>query len=242
MCNFWADVPFATKATTKDNYLSTSGRVDKNIIYSHCIQDLIDVEEEMQWSSNVSVERMNREFALGFIVKLAMFRAGYSMQADGTMARSTQTGDEYSVTYLDENGNVQTAVAADDYYKVTKAYALKLISLRDRALNTNFKEIFDNEINSCNPPTGDVLFEMGFVPNSGGDIGWCHGLSVVSSTKGSGTTYTNLTPMYACSFDPQDQRLPVTCVNYRWLYDNKHSACAAHFALAAFFSCAGLSH
>ena len=227
MCNFWADVPFATKATTKDNYLSTGGRVDKNIIYSHCIQDLIDVEEEMQWSSNVSVERMNREFALGFIVKLAMFRAGYSMQADGTMARSTQTGDEYSVTYLDENGNVQTAVAADDYYKVAKAYALKLISLRDRALNTNFKEIFDNEINSCNPPTGDVLFEMGFVPNSGGDIGWCHGLSVVSSTKGSGTTYTNLTPMYACSFDPQDQRLPVTCVNYRWLYDNKQGACDA---------------
>ena len=227
MCNFWADVPFATKATTKDNYLNTGGRVDKNIIYSHCIQDLIDVEEEMQWSSTISVERMNREFALGFIVKLAMFRAGYSMQADGTMARSTQTGDEYSVTYLDENGNAQTAVAADDYYKVAKAYALKLISLRDRALNTNFKEIFDNEINSCNPPTGDVLFEMGFVPNSGGDIGWCHGLSVVSSTKGSGTTYTNLTPMYACSFDPQDQRLPVTCVNYRWLYDNKQGACDA---------------
>ena len=227
MCNFWADVPFATKATTKDNYQDTGGRVDKNIIYSHCIQDLIDVEEEMQWSSNVSVERMNREFALGFIVKLAMFRAGYSMQANGTMARSTQTGDEYSVIYTDENGDVQTAVAADDYYKVAKAYALKLISLRDRALNTNFKQIFDNEINSCNPANGDVLFEMGFVPNSGGDIGWCHGLSVVSSTKGAGTTYTNLTPSYACSFDPQDQRLPVTCVNYRWLYDNKQGACDA---------------
>ena len=227
MCNFWADVPFATKATTKDNYQDTGGRVDKNIIYSHCIQDLIDVEEEMQWSSNVSVERMNREFALGFIVKLAMFRAGYSMQANGTMARSTQTGDEYSVIYTDENGDVQTAVAADDYYKVAKAYALKLISLRDRALNTNFKQIFDNDINSCNPANGDVLFEMGFVPNSGGDIGWCHGLSVVSSTKGAGTTYTNLTPSYACSFDPQDQRLPVTCVNYRWLYDNKQGACDA---------------
>ena len=224
MCNFWADVPFATKATTKDNYETTGGRVDKNIIYTHLISDLINIEGEMQWSSNTTVERMNREFALGFIVKLAMFRAGYSMQENGTMARSSQTSEEYTLTYTDENGNEATATTADDYYKVAKAYALKLISLKDRQLNPNFKEIFDNEINGCNPSNSDILFEMGFVPNSGGDIGWCHGLSVVAGSKGKGTTYTNLTPSYACSFDPQDQRLPVTCANYRWLTDDKQAA------------------
>lgn len=224
MCNFWADVPFATEPTTKENYTQAGGRVDKNIIYTHLIQDLINVEEEMQWASAITVERMNREFALGFIVKLAMFRAGYSMQADGTMARCSQTGEEYTLKYVDENGSEQTATSADDYYKVAKAYAMKLIKLKDRSLNTNFKEIFDNEINGCNPADGDVLFEMGFVPNSGGDIGWCHGLSVVASSKGAGTTYANLTPSYACSFNAQDQRLPVTCVNYRWLNDNKQAA------------------
>ena len=224
MCNFWADVPFATEPTTKENYSQAGGRVDKNIIYTHLIQDLINVEEEMQWASAITVERMNREFALGFIVKLAMFRAGYSMQADGTMARCSQTGEEYAVKYVDENGTEQTATSADDYYKVAKAYAMKLIKLKDRVLNTNFKEVFDNEINGCNPSDGDVLFEMGFVPNSGGDIGWCHGLSVVASSKGAGTTYANLTPSYACSFNEQDQRLPVTCANFRWLNDNKQAA------------------
>lgn len=224
MCNFWADVPFATEPTTKENYSQAGGRVDKNIIYTHLIQDLINVEEEMQWASAITVERMNREFALGFIVKLAMFRAGYSMQADGTMARSSQTGEEYAVKYVDEKGTEQTATSADDYYKVAKAYAMKLIKLKDRVLNTNFKEVFDNEINGCNPSDGDVLFEMGFVPNSGGDIGWCHGLSVVASSKGAGTTYANLTPSYACSFNEQDQRLPVTCANFRWLNDNKQAA------------------
>ena len=103
MCNFWADVPFATEPTTKENYSQAGGRVDKNIIYTHLIQDLINVEEEMQWASAITVERMNREFALGFIVKLAMFRAGYSMQADGTMARCSQTGEEYTLKYVDEN-------------------------------------------------------------------------------------------------------------------------------------------
>lgn len=223
MCNFWGDIPFSTEPTTKDNYQDASGRVDKNIIYTHCIQDLINVESEMMWANNMTVERMNREFALGFIVKLAMFRAGYSMQEDGTMARSSQTGEKYTVNYVDENGNEATATAADDYYKVAKAYALKLINLKDRTLNPDFKEIFDNEINGCNPADGDVLFEMGFTPNSGGDIGWCHGLSVVASSKGAGTTYTNLTPYLACSYDPQDQRLPVSCANYRWLNDNKQA-------------------
>ena len=223
MCNFWADVPFATTPTT-NNDMHNDPRTDKNIIYTRLIQDLIDHESEMKWSSETTVERMSRDFALGFIVKLSMFRAGYSMQADGTMARSSQTGEEYTVNYVDENGNAATATSADDYYKVAKAYALKLINLRPHTLLPKFKEIFDNEINSCNPADADVLFEMGFVPNSGGDIGWCHGLSVVASTKGAGTTYTNLTPYYACSFDPEDQRLPVTCTNYRYLYDNRQAA------------------
>ncbi|MBR4388404.1 MAG: RagB/SusD family nutrient uptake outer membrane protein [Prevotella sp.] len=223
MCNFWADVPFATTPTT-NNDMHNDPRTDKNIIYTHMIQDLIDHEAEMKWSSEVTVERMNRDFALGFIVKLAMFRAGYSMQADGSMSRCNGTGEEYTVHYVDENGNAATASSADDYYKVAKAYALKLINLKPHTLLAKYKEIFDNEINGCNPADGDVLFEMGFVPNSGGDIGWCHGLSVVASTKGAGTTYTNLMPSYACSFDPDDQRLPVTCVNYRYLYDDKQAA------------------
>ncbi len=223
MCNFWGDVPFATTPTTATD-MHNDPRTDKNIIYTHCIQDLINVEEQMMWSDKITVEYMNREFALGFIAKLAMFRAGYSMQADGTMARCNETGEEYTVTYKDENGVEQTASTADDYYKVAKAYALKLINLKPRALNPNFKEIFDNEINGCNPSTSDVLYEVAFVPNSGGDIGWCHGLSVVDSSRGAGTTYTNLTVPYVASFDQEDQRLNVTCANYRWLYDNKQAA------------------
>lgn len=223
MCNFWGDVPFATTPTSNSD-MHNDPRTDKNIIYTHLIQDLINYEGEMQWSEKATVEHMNREFALGFIAKLAMFRAGYSMQKDGTMARSNGTGDEYTVNYIDENGNAATATSADDYYKVAQAFAKKLISLKDRQLNSNFKQIFDNEINGCNPANGDVLFELGYVPNSGGDIGWCLGLTVENSSKGSGKSYTNLTPSYACSFNSQDQRLPVTCASYKYIYDNKENA------------------
>lgn len=221
MCNFWGDVPFSKTPTTKDD-MHNDPRTDKNIIYSSCIQDLINVEGEMKKASEVSVEYMNHDFALGFITKLAMFRAGYSMQADGTMKRSSETSEEYQVKYIDKNGNEAVASSADDYYHVAIAYGEKLINEGTHHLGDNFKEMFDNEINDCNPGNGDVLYEVGFVPNSGGDIGWCHGLSAEGS-KGSGKTYTNLTGYYACSFDKEDQRLPVTCASYTWLSDNKQA-------------------
>lgn len=159
LCNFWADVPFATEPTTHDNR-NDGGRVDKNIIYSYLIQDLINCEEGMQWGEKISTEYMNREFALGFIAKLAMFRAGYSMQADGTMDRCRISDQIEPVVYKDENGVEKTAQSNDDFYAVAQAYARKLINLKGRALSTNYKGIFDAQINDCSAANGDVLYEV----------------------------------------------------------------------------------
>ena len=218
-CNFWGDVPFATTPTSKDD-MHNDPRTDKNIIYSHLIQDLIKVYPEMQTAKDVTVERMNKDFALGMIMRLAMFRAGYSMQADGTMKLCQGTSAEYQVTYTDINGNSVTATTPDDYYKLAINYGKVLEAETSHSLSANFKSIFDNEINGCNPGDGDVLFEMGFTPNSGGDIGWCHGLTVDGGSRGAGKSYTNLTPYYACSFDKDDQRRDITCANYKYITDN----------------------
>lgn len=223
LCNFWGDVPFATEPTSSEN-LNDGGRVDKNKIYSYLIQDLINCEEGMQWADKITTEYMNREFALGFIVKLAMFRAGYSMQEDGTMDRCRISNEIDPVTYKDENGVEKTAQSNDDFYYVAQAYARKLINLKGRALSTDFKGIFDAQINGFSAADGDVLYEVAYIKNSGGDIGWCHGLSVVKGTWGSGTTYTNMAAPYAVSFDPEDQRFPVTCAMYRWDDDNIQTA------------------
>ena len=223
LCNFWGDVPFATEPTTAQNR-NDGGRVDKNKIYSFLIQDLINCEEGMMWSDKITTEYMNREFALGFIAKLAMFRAGYSMQKDGTMDRCRISDEIEPVVYTDENGAQQTAVTNDDFYKVAQAYARKLVKLKDRPLSTDYKGIFDAEINGASAAGGDVLYEVAYIENSGGDIGWCFGLSVAKSSKGAGTTYTNLAAPYALSFDPEDQRFPVTCAMYRWDDDNIQTA------------------
>lgn len=225
LCNFWGDVPFATQAT-KYGVDSNTPRVDKNIIYSHIIQDLINVEEQMKWAEQMEngPERMNREFALGFISKLALFRAGYSMQKDGSMKRCQIDGQIDPVNYTDENGTAQTAATSDDFYKVARAYAKKLMKLKDRALPTDFGKIFKDQVTGSSQTNSDVLFEMGFVRNGGGDVGWCIGANVYASSKGAGKTYTYLSPKYATSFDTEDQRWSVTCEPFHWLGDNLQNA------------------
>lgn len=225
LCNFWGDVPFATMPSNHEEF-NNKPRTDKNIIYSHLIQDIINVEEGMMWAEKLTngTELMNREFAIGFIAKLALFRAGYSMQEDGTMSRCRIDNEIEPVIYKDENGEEKIAVSSDDFYQLCRAYCRKLIKLKDRTLPTDFKKIFYTQINGASPANDDVLFEMGFVQNGGGDVGWCIGLSVVGGSKGAGTTYTNMAPSYACSFDKEDQRLPATCAPYRYLTESTQNA------------------
>jgi starch-binding outer membrane protein, SusD/RagB family len=190
LCNYWGDVPLALKASTADMDLNTP-RVDKNSIYTILIQDLIDHEADMKWASDLTIERMNRDFALGLIARLALFRAGYSMQEDGTMARK----DDYL-----------------DYYQIAKTYCQKLISLKDRELNSSFEQIFLNECQLTLPEADDdVLFEVAYVANNGGDVGWCIGIPVESGEYGIGSTYVHFPLSYYYSFDQADLRLPVTC-------------------------------
>jgi hypothetical protein len=232
LVNFWGDVPFATTPSKYDTENNTP-RVDKNIIYSHLIQDLVNVEGTMMWAERVQdgAERMNREFAIGFIARLALFRAGYSMQEDGTMSRCRIDDQIDPVTYTDENGVEKTAQTSDDFYQVAQAYCRKLIKLKDRALPADFKNIFDTQINSANKPNGDVLFEMGFIQNGGGDVGWCIGIPVTGGSKGTTTMYTFMAPAYATSFDKEDQRLNVTCAPISYMSEGVQNAKGA-FAIA----------
>ena len=148
----------------------------------------------MQWAEKIAngTERMNREFALGFIAKLSLFRAGYSMQADGTMKRCQIDSEITPVTYTDINGAQQTAQTSDDFYKVAKNYCEKLINLKDRALPTDFAKIFKDQINGASNANDDVLFEMGFTKGGGGDVAWCIGANVYGGSAGAGKTYTYL--------------------------------------------------
>ncbi|MGQ1889177.1 RagB/SusD family nutrient uptake outer membrane protein [Thermophagus sp. OGC60D27] len=226
LCNFWGDVPYFTEAAKAGMQLDVP-KTDKNIIYSGCIQDLVNCEEDMYFADEYSdgIERMNREFAMGMIARLALFRAGFGMTKEGVMKRADDYldvagNDSLAVTYTDMNGTVKTARTYKEYYQLAADYCKKLIALKDRELNPDFETIFKNQSTFKKPVNDDVLYEVAFLAANGGDVGWCIGTVVNSSSKGTTTIQVNLTPTYYFSFDDQDKRRDVTVSKIYYQDDN----------------------
>ena len=168
--NFWADVPYKTTGTKAGDefYLP---RKDRDSILTFCIKDLVDIEPDMQWADQLpgGIERINREYVIGMISRLALTRAGYSMRVDGTMQRKSDFAD---------------------YYKIARDYSKKLMTLKDRPLNPNFMQIFMNECKNITPVNDDVLYEVAFQAGFG-DVAWNHGIRVDAGTHsyGAGSAY-----------------------------------------------------
>lgn len=216
LTNFYGDVPYFRESAKAGMELDIP-KTDKNYIYTGSIQDLVDIEPEMYFADQFSdgIERMNREFALGMITRLSLFRAGYGMTAEGKMQRADDyldvNGDEkLQVTYTNLAGNTVVAKTYKDYYELAKNYAQKLIELKDRELNPNFAKVFRNQCEWITPINDDVLFEVAFLAANGGDVGWCVGTTVTGGSKGTTTIQVNLTPTYYFSFDDDDVRRDAT--------------------------------
>jgi len=193
LINNWGDVPYKTTPSRDgDNfYLS---KTDRNVILTNIINDLVTIEPKMKWADQLDygIERINREFVMGFIARLALERGGYALYPDLTMKRSDKD-------YL-------------DYYNMANAYCRKLMTLKPHTLDPSFSNVFLNECKYIKPLNSDVLYEVAFGPVAG-DVGWCNGMRVDAGTHqyGTGSAYLSLSPSYYHSFDTLDVRLPATC-------------------------------
>ncbi|GHT60428.1 starch-binding protein [Bacteroidia bacterium] len=229
LCNFWGDVPYFREAAKYGEELDRP-KTDKNIIYSGMIQDLVNSESDMYYMDQFSdgVERMNREFALGMIARLSLFRAGYGMTKDGTMKRADEyldvaSNEDLAVTYT-VNGQTKTARTSQEYYELAKAYCQKLIVERPKTLASDYAKIFRDECEQVVNSNGEVLYEVAFgtgTTNSRGDVAWTIGVAVTGGTKGTTTIQVNFAPPYYYSFDPKDIRRDVTCSKISYASDTE---------------------
>ena len=193
----FGDVPFMIEAP-KPGVEFNLPKEDRNVILSRVIQDMIDAEKDMKWADqlNYGIEQVNREYTLGMIARLALQRGGYFLKPDMTMDRKSD--------YL-------------DYYEIARKHAQKLITLKDRVLPTDYKQVFLNvsKFIVADPARSDVLFEVPFAIGEG-DVAWNIGITVNSGTHlyGSGSNYMAVPPSYFYSFDKKDIRRDVTCGLY----------------------------
>lgn len=226
LCNFWGDVPYFDLPAKLGDELDKP-KTDKNIIYSKILQDLIDIEGNMKFSdvNTGGIERMPRDFALGLIARIALFRAGYGMTYDGTMKRADDYLDvtnnaDLAVKYTNIDGQLQTATTYTDYYKLAKNYAQKLITLKPRALRSDFASIFKDQCTYTVVNNDEVLYEVAFTESYGGDVGWCIGVANTgTNANGSTTAQVGITPTYYMSFADNDVRRDATCARYSIVND-----------------------
>lgn len=192
---YFGDVPNVRQAPKAGNDFFLP-REDRNVILSQVIEDMMNVEELMLWADQCpfGTEQVTREFTLGLISRIALQRGGYFLKPDMNMER-----------------------AADyrDYYQVAKDYAQKLISLKDRELPRDFRQIFLNQCKFITTVNSEMLFEVPFALGNG-DVGWNIGITVTGGATathayGSGNNYMAIPPSYYFSFDKSDKRRDVTC-------------------------------
>jgi hypothetical protein len=192
---YFGDVPLSTQAPSVEVEFNLP-KTDRNEILTTVINDLIDIEENMLWADELSfgIEQINREYALGMIARLALQRGGYYLKPDLTMVRD----DDYL-----------------DYYQIALDYTKKLMTLKDRELPDDFRQIFMNQCKFITPVNDEILFEVPFAVGEG-DVGWNIGIRVDAGSHpyGSGSNYMAMPPPYFYSFDLADKRLPVTCGLY----------------------------
>ena len=224
MCNFWGDVPYYEETAAWGQELDKP-RTDKFIIYSRLLQQMVNIEPKMKFSdvNTGGIERITRDFAMGMIARMALFRAGYAKTYDNQMKRADDyldvNSDSLSVTYTDLAGNKVTAHTYKDYYQMAKNYAQKLVNMKPRELNADYNEAFQNENEYYVANNSEVLYEVAFVESFGGDVGWCFGVTNTGTcAKGNTTNQVGLTPSYYMSFADGDQRRDVCCA--LWKHDN----------------------
>ena len=224
MCGFWGDVPYYNTASKWGGNLDKP-RADKFSVYSRILQELVDIEPNMKFSDANSggIERMNRDFAIGMIARLALFRAGYAKTIDGQMKRADDyldvNADSLSVTYTNLSGQSVTAHTHNEYVQMAKDYCQKLINLKPRNLYDDFYTPFANENAYMTENNAEILYEVAFVESMGGDVGWSIGVTNSGACKnGTTTNQVGLTPSYYLSFADNDQRRDVTCA--KWQHQN----------------------
>lgn len=87
LVKYWGDVPYKTSDTSgyDEAYRPRTPRGD---IYDQIVEDLDHAMENLEWAdASGSPERASQGAARALLMRVLLFRAGYSLQMDGSMAR-----------------------------------------------------------------------------------------------------------------------------------------------------------
>lgn len=197
----WGDIPFSL-TRTYDNESLVMPVASRDVILSTLIEDLRAAAPKMKMASKITegVERCSKEFAWSLIARMSLFRGGYSLRHNDGDTKGYKM--ERPADYL-------------DYYKIARTYADSVIKSGSHNLTKDYFTVFVDESNYKVATGDDPIFEIPFVQDVNGNIGYIHGPKGDESSAG-GTEGKNiwgkssgsvgLNAFYRFTFDSEDSR------------------------------------
>ena len=233
MTKFWGDIPYMFSPMGGTNEALYPKKVDRNQIYEKLREDLRHAANLMPKAEDcpkanknipkATVERMNREYALGLLARVDLVYAGKAMRPDQMVQGSSykvqfNTTPEKRVELLNEVLWACEEVINDDGY--------------GKLLN-NYADVFKAVCASVTDYNqSESLWEIPFADGSRGEFmnrmaAYVNGKAIKSNLlKGIGTSGKSnakivATPSYIFSFEEGDARKWVTLSPGEWTYDEE---------------------
>ncbi len=210
LVRYWGDVPFTTAYTA--NYESAyHPRTNREKIYNQIVEDLNAAKTGMAWgNASSSPERATQGAARALLMRVLLTRAGYSLQASGTLTRPEES---LRTQYFKEVVTEWEAFGTAGYHGFYTGGYAKL-----------FKGFSAGVLDSK-----ESLFEVAFYyPGAGSYWGTYIGGTVAAPSTsanagkvmGRAAVVFRVVPEWRKFFEENDQRRDITICNYNYNWDN----------------------
>jgi starch-binding outer membrane protein, SusD/RagB family len=195
----WGDVPAPMEPSYRKSDLFIP-QSDRNDTYDKLIADLKTASELLPWRTEVTRdERITKGAAKAMRAKIALFRGGYALRA---------------------NGNIERPANFLDFYKICRDECADLMANRTQhTLNPKYEDIWKRYLSSFQrDPSGEIIFEVGAGgsnANSDSRMANYNGPRCDPASRvGTGGGGLLVMPNYFYAFDSTDVRRDVSVTLY----------------------------
>ena len=233
LVKFFGDVPFKEGPTLTDLSNIYIGRVDRDTIYKHIVDDLLEAQQYVPWqgesagrSSYSNPEKISKGFIKGLAARVALFAGGWSLR-DRNLFPDMDI--EVNLNVQEMNGYVVGRTKDwKRYYEIAAQQTAEIIGSAENphGLQTSYEDFWKSVNALTFSSANESLFEVAFGVGNSGDIGSLIGMNLAAGSKqfgGRGTSGGNVktSAYYFYSFNPQDTRRDVTVINITYTADDK---------------------
>ncbi len=229
MTKLWGDIPYMFVPIDGSNESIYPKKVDRNLVYEKLRTDLKHAAQLMPNSQNCpgngknTVQRMNREFALGLLARIDLVYAGKAlrpleMQPGSAWKVDFNVDAQKRIELLDEvMWACEEIIKADGYSKLLPEYA-DVFKAVCRSVTAYSESESLWEIPFADGSRGQFMNRMGaYVNKTAIQSNLLKGMTTAAKSNAKIVA----TPSYIFSFEQGDKRKWVTLSPGEWAYDEK---------------------